>query len=176
MGEAPTASRLAPGADFAAVEPALRAWAIRATGDVEVARDLVQETLAAALSDPSRFSHQSTLRTWLIGILSHKVADHFRKRYQAAFESLDEADPPDLLATPTTGEVERAVAARQELSRVDRAMSKLPRGERLVLMMVGVEGLEREEVCRVLGITATHLRVLLHRGRHRLRRMVERDM
>jgi RNA polymerase sigma-70 factor (ECF subfamily) len=176
MGEAPTAPRLAPDADFAAYEPSLRAWAIRATGDVEVARDLVQETLAAALADPSRFSRQSALRTWLIGILSHKVADHFRKRYQAAFEPLDDADPPDLHSTPTTSEVERAVAARQELSRVDRAMSQLPRGERMALLMVAVEGLDREEVCRVLGVTATHLRVLLHRGRHRLRRMVEREM
>jgi RNA polymerase sigma-70 factor (ECF subfamily) len=151
-------------------------WAIRAPGEGAGARDLVQETLAAALADPSRFSHQSTLRTWLIGILSHKVADYFRKRYQAAFEPLDEADSPDLLATPSASEVERAVMARQELSRVDRALTRLPRGERLALLMVGVEGVDREEVCRILGVTATHLRVLLHRGRHRLRRMVERDM
>lgn len=162
--------------ELAAHQSVLLAWAIRATGDREVARDLVNDTAVAALSQPERFAGRSQLRTWLIGILSHKVADHFRRRHAQAFEPLEDADPPGLLATPSHTEVERAVAARQELSRVDAALAQLPRRERLALLMVDVEGVDREEVCRVLELTATHLRVVLHRGRNRLRKLVEHDV
>jgi RNA polymerase sigma factor (sigma-70 family) len=157
-------------------EPALRAWASRATGDPELARDLVQETLLAALAQPARFAGRSQVRTWLISILSHKVADHFRRRHTVAFEPVDENDPAGLLETPSESQVERAVAARQELARVDRALAQLPRRERLALLMVDVEGVEREEVCRVLEVTALHLRVVLHRGRNRLRKLVEHEL
>ena len=46
---------------------------------------------------------------------------------------------------------------------------------RLALLLVDVEGLDREDCCRALGVTATHLRVLIHRGRNHLRRMLEHD-
>jgi RNA polymerase sigma-70 factor (ECF subfamily) len=161
--------------ELADLEPNLRAWAIRATGDPEAARDLVQDTLAAGLETQARFDGRSTLRTWLIGVLSHKIADHFRKRYRAPFDS-SEAEPLDLRTTPTESEVERVVMARRDLSRVDRALAELPPGERLALLLVGVEGVDHAEACREMDVSATHLRVLLHRGRHRLRRMLEREL
>ena len=156
------------------LETALRAWAVRATGDVETSRDLVQDTLLAAWTNPQRFEHRSSLRTWLVGILAHKVADHFRRRHVASFESLSmDRGAEDLVDAPSRSEVERVVSARIELQRVDRALQELPHKERMAVLLVDVEGLEREEACEALSVTGNHLRVILHRARNRLRRLVE---
>jgi RNA polymerase sigma factor (sigma-70 family) len=152
------------------LEPVLYRFALRATRDPELARDLTQEALLAAVAQAGAFGGRSTLRTWVIGILSHKVIDHFRRRAAHAVEG---GDAPELLATPSEEDVERVVAARQELATVERALQTLPELERMALLLVDVEGVEREDCCHALDITATHLRVLLHRGRNRLRRMLE---
>ena len=44
-----------------------------------LAEDLVQETLLAGLEGAARFSGKSTIRTWLTGILKHKIIDQFRR-------------------------------------------------------------------------------------------------
>jgi RNA polymerase sigma-70 factor (ECF subfamily) len=62
------------------------------------------------------------------------------------------------------------------LRKVDQALATLPPGERLAVLLVGVEGVDHEDACREMGVTATHLRVLLHRGRHRLRKVLERGV
>jgi RNA polymerase sigma-70 factor (ECF subfamily) len=155
---------------FRELEPVLFRFALRATHDREAARDLTQDTLLAALADAATFEGRSGLRTWLVGILSHKIIDHFRR---GKVRVADGSDAADLLATPSASDVERVVAARRELAAVDRALSRLPEHERLALLLVDVEELERAQVCRVLAVTPTHLRVLLHRGRHRLRRVLE---
>ena len=152
--------------------PVLFRFALRATRDRELARDLAQEALLAAVAEGGSFAGRSSLRTWVIGILSHKVVDHFRR---AATRTTDSGDEAALLRTPSPEDVERVVAARQELQAVDRALQTLPDLERLALLMVDVEEVDRENCCRVLGVTATHLRVLLHRGRNRLRQKLEHD-
>jgi RNA polymerase sigma-70 factor (ECF subfamily) len=154
------------------LEPVLYRFALRAVGDSELARDLTQEALLAAVAQGGAFGGRSSLRTWVIGILSHKVIDHFRRR---AARPMEGGDSAELVAAPSPEDVERVVAARQELAAVERALKKLPELERLALLLVDVEGLEREDCCHALGTTATHLRVLLHRGRNRLRRMLEHD-
>jgi RNA polymerase sigma factor (sigma-70 family) len=150
------------------LEPVLLRFALRATRDADLSRDLTQEAILAALAQEARFAGRSSLRTWVVGILSHKVIDHFRRRTLQP-----SGDDPDLLSTPSEEDVERVVAARQELSAVERALRELPELERMALLMCDVEGVEREDCCNALGVSATHLRVLLHRGRNRLRRMLE---
>jgi len=55
--------------------------------DASRADDVVQETLLAAVESPDRFSGRSSLRTWLTGILKHKIIDVFRK--QAREQTVD---------------------------------------------------------------------------------------
>jgi RNA polymerase sigma-70 factor (ECF subfamily) len=152
------------------LEPVLLRFALRATRDADLSRDLAQEAILAALAQEARFAGRSSLRTWVVGILSHKVIDHFRRR---TLQPSPSSDDPDLLSTPSEEDVERVVSARQELSAVERALRELPELERMALLMCDVEGVEREDCCNALGVSATHLRVLLHRGRNRLRRMLE---
>jgi len=157
-------------AELAALEPVLYRFALRATRDSELSRDLTQEALLAAVAQRDAFAGRSSLRTWVVGILSHKVIDHFRRR---ASHGLEEGDDGELVAAPSEHDVERVVAARQELAAVERALLELPDLERLALLLVDVEGVDREDCCNALAVSATHLRVLLHRGRNRLRRMLE---
>ncbi len=170
MGQASTAAIGGP--ELKELEPVLYRFALRAVRDPELARDLTQETLLAAVAQGDTFAGRSSLRTWTVGILSHKVMDHFRRR---AARPTDDGDDAALLATPSSEDVERVVAARQELKAVERALARLPELERLALLLADVEGLEREDCCSALEVSATHLRVLLHRGRNRLRRMLEHD-
>lgn len=154
------------------MEPVLYRFALRAVRDSDTARDLVQETLLAAVAQADQFLGRSTERTWAIGILAHKIADHFRRR--AVRETAAPNDDDALYATPSDEDIERVVAARQELAAVERALAELPERERLAVLLTDVEGLDREECCRVLDVSATHLRVLLHRARNRLRVLLER--
>jgi RNA polymerase sigma-70 factor, ECF subfamily len=154
------------------LEPGLRRFALRATRDPELAQDLVQDTLLAALSARVPFQGRSQLRTWVVGILAHKIVDRLRARAQWP-EASEASD--DLLLAPSPEDLERAAIARQSLSRVSAALERLPERERLAMLLVDVEQLERSEACQALGVSNENLRVLLHRGRNRLRRALERD-
>jgi RNA polymerase sigma factor (sigma-70 family) len=159
-------------AELVRLEPALLAFALRAVRQPDVARDLVQETLVAALATARPFEGRSAFRTWLLGILAHKAMDHFRR---AGADRRAESDVEALHSTPSPDDVERTVMARQTLARVEAALQEVPERERLAMLMVDVEGLERDVVCHALDVTATHLRVLLHRGRNRVRRRLQHD-
>jgi RNA polymerase sigma-70 factor (ECF subfamily) len=158
-----------------ALEPVLQAWARRALSDREVARDLVQETLLAALQRSDGFAGRSTLRTWLIGILSHKVIDHYRRNRPQALD-VPEREDPDLLMHPTAAALEQVLDDKAAVRKVERSLPALPELERMAFLLVDVEGVEREEACNALAVNPTHLRVLLHRARHRLRRALEHDV
>jgi RNA polymerase sigma-70 factor (ECF subfamily) len=157
-------------AELRQLEPVLYRFALRATRDADLARDLTQEALLAAVAQAETFAERSTLRTWVVGILAHKVTDHQRR---TAVRRAELDDDGDFTATPSPEDVERVVAARQELRAVDRALLALPERERLALLLLDVECVDRAEACNALGVSATHLRVLLHRGRNRLRKMLE---
>jgi RNA polymerase sigma factor (sigma-70 family) len=159
-----------PEAEIRQLEPVLYRFALRATRDPEQSRDLAQEALLAAVTQAETFAARSSLRTWVVGILAHKVVDHLRRRRGRLAEGGDDAD---LLEAPSAEDVERVVSARQELAAVERALLQLPERERLALLLLDVEGVDRAEVCNALEVSATHLRVLVHRGRNRLRRILE---
>jgi RNA polymerase sigma-70 factor (ECF subfamily) len=156
--------------EIEALQPVLIRFATRAVRDPEVAKDLVQDALLAATAQWASFARRSQVRTWVVGILSHKILDYYRR---AAVRTVESQEDPDLWEAPSSLEVERVVAARRDLAKVEQAVAQLPERERLAVMM-DAEGVEREEACSILGVHATHLRVLLHRGRHRLRRILER--
>lgn len=157
--------------DIRALAPILRSVACRAVGDATVAKDLVQETLLAAIKGLDTFDGRSEVRTWIIGILSHKVLDHFRRARRWDVVELDE-DTSRLLE-PSRKTPEGDLSNQQALDVLERALRSLPEKERMAVVLCDVEGLSREEVCNALEVSPTHLRVLLHRARHRLRKSLE---
>lgn len=142
--------------------PSLFRYAARRTGRDDLAQDLVQETWLAALGSMSSFAGRSTLKTWLTSILRRKIVDHHRRRRVEV-----EVDEHHLVSEPVLPTDARddaaAVAAVREL------LEELPRREREALELCDIDGLERDEAAEKMGVTRGALRVLLHRGRHRVR-------
>lgn len=146
------------------------------------AEDAVSETLLAALSKPQMFGNRSQLKTWLIGILKHKIIDLIRSnaRLVAAPDTASDDDGDDLdrllfkadghfAETPNDwGKPEETLRQAQFFQVLDACMERLPPAlGRLFLMREWLE-LSSQEVCKELSITPTNLYVQLHRARLRL--------
>jgi RNA polymerase sigma-70 factor (TIGR02943 family) len=137
------------------------------------AEDAVSETLVAALEKPGAFAGRAKARTWLVGILKHKLVDQVRRHTrecQIAPHDDDERDPlAELAPADDSADPQQQLAQRQFVARVDACLRTLPpqQGRAFVLR----EWLEEEtdDVCRELGITANHLGVMIHRARRKLR-------
>ena len=148
------------------MQPSLLRYAQKWVGREDVARDLVQETWAAAVSSVDSFAGRSSLRTWLVSILRRKIVDlHRRKR---PFVSFEETLVPGTL--PSTRE---RVDDLQAVALVHRELASLPAREREAVSLVDVQGLSRDEAAEAMGLNKNALRVLLHRGRHRIREALE---
>jgi RNA polymerase sigma-70 factor (TIGR02943 family) len=144
------------------------------------AEDAVSETLLAALERPQSFAGQSQLKTWLVGILKHKVVDQLRRHTREASltgadddEDLDEllfaADGHWRDAPQEWGDPEHALRERQFFEVLEACMQVLPGVQGRVFMMREWLELGTDEICKELSITSTNLWVLLHRARLRLR-------
>lgn len=153
--------------------------------DRSSAEDAVQETFLAAVKNKLDFQGVSEVRTWLIGILRHKIGDHFRKHSrEVQVAGADDVDPVidnwfdkkgHWRKPPQKWEVDPAeVAEQREFWIVLQGCMEQLRGRAGEAFSLHVMNqVESEEVCKVLGITATNLWVLLHRGRARLRACLE---
>ena len=146
------------------------------------AEDAVSETLLAALSRLQAFGNRSQLKTWLVGILKHKVIDLIRsntREVAMADEGSDNnsdelhkivfradghfADPPNDWDDP-----HQTLQQSQFFQVLDACMERLPPAlGRLFLMREWLE-LSSEEICKELAVTPTNLYVQLHRARLRL--------
>ena len=144
------------------IEPMLMHYALRAVRAEDVANDLVQETWAAALTSLPRFEGRSTLRTWVVGILRRKIIDHRRRQK-------DTTPYEDEFQSPKAARVaEREIDHSAALEMVQEELSGLPALERKAVELCVLQDLDRPEAARRMGVSDGHLRVLLHRGRHRL--------
>ena len=146
------------------------------------AEDAVSETLLAALSRPLSFDNRSQLKTWLVGILKHKVIDLIRSnaRFVALPQAQTDEDGDELerlsfkadghfAQTPNDwGNPDRTLQQLQFFKVLDACMERLPPVlGRLFLMREWLE-LSSQEICKELSITPTNLYVQLHRARLRL--------
>jgi RNA polymerase sigma-70 factor (ECF subfamily) len=151
------------------------------------AEDAVSETVLAALAKPQSFNNRSQLKTWLVGILKHKVVDalrHHGREISGLQSGEDEASNPlELIGFKADGHFEQVPAdwgnPEQDLDNkqffdiLEACVSKLPPTQgRLFLMREWLE-LSCDEICKELDLTPTNLYVQLHRARLRLRECLE---
>jgi RNA polymerase sigma-70 factor (ECF subfamily) len=156
------------------VEPVLLGFALRQVRDPGLARDLVQETYVAVLEAKSTFEGRSSLRTWMVGILSRKIIDHYRRtRREVLTDVPPEPEAPSKFAPSPPAAPDSRLDQRKALEVVERSLAKLTELERMAVLLVDVERLDRTDARNVMGVEPTHLRVLLHRARHKLRRALE---
>ena len=151
------------------------------------AEDAVSETVLAALAKPQAFANRSQLKTWLVGILKHKVIDalrhHSRELSTSPLGEEDASDPMDYIAFKADGHFQEApadwgnpeqdISSRQFFEVLEACATLLPPVQgRLFLMREWLE-LDSEEICKALGISSTNLWVMLHRARLRLRECLQ---
>ena len=166
---------------------ALFRFAVAQLRDSTHAEDCVQETLSAAIQNAGRFAGESSVRTWLIGILKHKILDHFRRVSRERIVTLSDEDSsfdefdglfkedghfieePAAWANP-----EHALSERQFFEVLEACMDRLPKNTALVFRMREVMGVEVDEICRELSITSNNCWVLIYRARMSLRKCLER--
>ena len=154
------------------------------------AEDCVSDTLLAALAKPQAFGSKSQLKTWLVGILKHKVIDLIRANQRvissdalasegdadgsAELEALSfKADGHYVQAPQEWGNPEQDLSSRQFMQVLEACTEKLPNALGRVFLMREWLELSAEEVCKELGLTPTNLYVQLHRARLRLRECLE---
>ena len=165
---------------------ALYRYALFRVQNAQVAEDLVQETLIAALRARDGFAGRSTVRTWLFGILKHKIIDHIRKvsreRPHEDIESLMNMSD-DIFdgrggwkAKPAEWTTDPALLFQQhEFWEILQAcMLALPPRLNQAFTLRELDGLSTEEVRKILQVSATNGGVMLHRARMRLRECLER--
>ncbi|HEU4457520.1 MAG TPA: sigma-70 family RNA polymerase sigma factor [Methylibium sp.] len=148
------------------------------------AEDAVSETVIAALEKPEAFEGRAQPKTWLIGILKHKLVDQVRKhgRETSLTSEDDEAPIEDLLFDETNhfrdvplewGDPQAVVTQTQFIAVLDACVEKLPNQLGRVFLMREWLELETDEICKELAITSTNLWVMLHRARLRLRECLQ---
>ena len=142
-------------------------YARRKLSDPALAEDLVHDVFEAALSGRAAFAGRSALKSWLIGILKHKIVDLVRQR--AGHEPLPDDDGATglPLECPRPGPDEQA-EQRQRLARALAGIAALPPGLRDAMQLRVLEDQPTEEVCRRLVISTDNLFVRLHRARRAL--------
>ena len=159
--------------DLAQHRPALVRFARRKVRDEALAEDAVQDALLAAVASMARFQGQSSLRTWLIGILNHKIQDVFRRetRYVSISGDDDEQDPFDRFGLDGADESTdpmRAVASARMRAALEREIEVMPPNLKAVFRMQALEGMATLEVCEQLDISEANCWVRLHRARKHL--------
>lgn len=151
-----------------------------------VAEEAVQETWLGVLRGMDGFEGRSSFKTWLFRILVNRA----RSLGSSESRSSPMADPEPAVdpsrfdpsgawsRPPEPWELasDDRLVARGWIPRIRSALDELPPRQREVVVLRDVEGMTAEDVCDVLGISGGNQRVLLHRGRSRLRACLEAEL
>jgi RNA polymerase sigma-70 factor (ECF subfamily) len=156
--------------------------------DNALAEDVVQDTLVAALQGEKGFSGKSSLKTWLTGILKHKVVDAIRSKVRtpvlSGFDEECRLDDLDALfdesghwenPPASWGDPEAALSQQQFFEAMQDCLDRLPPNTARIFVMREVMDLETDEICSQLTITSNNLWVILHRARLTLRECLEKN-
>lgn len=170
---------------------ALYRFALLRLRDAQKAEEVVQETLVAALQARARYSGDASVRTWLIGILKHKIIDLFRHEAREALVestglSSAEGDPfaeEDCFDArghwrekiSDWGNPEDTLARGQMMAILQRCLDALP--ERLARLFMLREVMEEttDAICQEMAISETNVWTMLYRARMGLRKCLDHN-
>lgn len=165
-------------------------YALVRVRDAAVAEDLLQETLVAAVGAFEGHAGRSSERTWLVGILKHKVIDYFRRvARNPEFQLMPEGEEDGTEwfeksgpwqghwredRAPTSWPI-HALESREFWETFENCLSKLPRQMSIAFTLREIDDLTSTEICEILNVTPNYLWVLLHRSRAKLRQLLEAE-
>lgn len=145
----------------------LTAYAVRRVGDSGLAEDLVQDTFVAALGAAQDFRGDSSLRTWLTGILRRRIVDSYRAP-ERAVESLDEGDEAATEIAAPDGDPAVDFEHARLREALQRQLSRLPPRAARAFELSELEGRDATEVSRLLGVTPNNVWGMVRRARRAL--------
>ncbi|UCE19648.1 MAG: sigma-70 family RNA polymerase sigma factor [Gemmatimonadota bacterium] len=160
-------------------------YALLRLRDSRLAEDIVQETFLAALRARKSFSGRSSEKTWLFGILKHKIVDHIRRASrERSVESpgtpedtmkdlFDERGKWRVMPSEWAPDPSKILEQKEFQDVIEKCLSDLPSRLSDAFSLREMDGLDSKEVCKVLGVSTTNLWVMLYRARMRLRRCLE---
>lgn len=161
-------------------------YAISRVRNEATAEDLVQETFLSALKALSSFEERSSIRTWLTSILKNKIIDYFRKspREVAIEEDNSIEDFADRFFDKGEHWIdgpqrwrenpEKAMEQKQFWDVFYQCLDYLPQKLHQAFVLREMEGLETEEICKVLDSTASNFWVMMYRARMSIRKCLEK--
>jgi len=168
---------------------ALYAYAILHLADAHRAEDLVQETLLAGLEARWRFRGLASVRTWLTGILKHKIMDEYRRVRRESLQqcALDDGSDPASPADDADfagngrwqcppadwGDPEKALSGERFWLSIERCMKQLPPRMAHLFLLRELWQMETEDLCAEMRISPANLWTTLHRARLKMRRCLE---
>ena len=160
-------------------------FALSRIRDPELAEELVQETFLAGLRSLKNFKGRSSVGTWLIAILKHKIIDHLRKKkLEESREDMetfpdtvdhmfDEKGSWQVRPAKWSTNPMKVFEQREFMDVFYRCLSDLPERLSKAFVMREMEGLSTEDICKSLNVTATNCWVILYRARMHLRRCLD---
>lgn len=168
--------------------PAMLAVARLHVASREAAEDVVQDTWLALLKGIDRFEGRSSLRTWLFRVLTNIAKSRGIREKRTTPVDLHPGDQRPTLSpdrfqgdsdrwpghwvrfpAPWRESPEHTLLSAEVLNLVRRKLDDLPEQQRIVVALRDIDGYDADEVCTILDLSAANQRVLLHRGRARLR-------
>jgi RNA polymerase sigma-70 factor (ECF subfamily) len=155
-----------------------------------IAQDLVQETFLAAIKASSGFAGRATERSWLFGILRHKLVDYYRlQNREVALADVESPLPEEEGAFGTSGigkdgwlnalapqawrTPDQDLVTKEFQDVLKSCLSRLPGKVAEVFRLREVDGVPSEQICKDLDVSANNVWVMLHRARMALRRCLE---
>ena len=172
--------------DFQQHQPYLLRYALLQLRDSALAQDVVQDTLLAAIEGRARYAAKSSVKTWLTGIMKHKIIDVIRRRSREEAPNSADADAGSEVVENSFqsdghwremparwGNPEQALDNRQFWEIFESCSRLLPERTARAFLLREVMELNTEEICQELAITPTNLWVMLHRARVALRECLE---
>lgn len=166
-------------------------YAVSRVRDEAAAEDIVQDTLLSALRSLESYAGKAAERTWLVGILKNKVADHFRKgarevtfdptetdlsEFDPMFERTDEWENHwhDTLSPRIWHRSpEESLEQSEFFGVLQDCLAKLPERVANAFTLREMNDIDAVEVCEILGLTQSNFWVMMHRARMSLRRCIE---
>ena len=152
--------------------PLVRAFVMRHVGDEALADDLTQETFLRVERSSSTHRGEASVRSWLCAIALNLTRDHFRASGRLPATT---SAPQALDAVDSGEDGERALLESEMAACVGEFLFQLPQPQHDVLALHDMAGLTHPEIAAVLDISVGNSRVLLHRGRSVLRKILEQN-
>lgn len=154
------------------------------------ADDVVQEAWVSVYRNIVNFEQRSSLKTWLLTIVSNQAKARLRKESrQISLEQLDGEIPGSYLdsahfksnghwqqSVPQwNNESPESLLEEQQLQHcINRTLDLLPPAQKAAFMLRDIEQQSFEDICNILSVSASNVRVLVHRARLTLMQVIDR--